>query len=514
MFFKKNKPQEPQSDIKNIATINAYTDQNYIYAEGTFRPLKKLTFNKTNLIISYLSNKDFITSLARVSKSVPDEDLDDVLEIKVFEELGLSLEGDYVVTSYETKDTEKERAFHFFVSETEKLESLYFPIKKETKYIDLITPAPLLFRALYQKEILDCESCTHCFVYLTRNDAFVTLYANGEYIYSKSIDFSLEQIYDKFCEIEGEQVDKNHFFSILKREGLATEDTIYRQNFIKIFEEMFVIINDIIIYTKRAFELDSIDCVYIGSAKGPIVGLSEHGHNCLRLPSEDLNFDYQVNSDEQYVDQLQSLMLLTAMIHLEGEHKVLKIPMYARLPAFTNRASGQFIIATSAAVLIGLSWPLYNLMATYINDVKTDVLINQNKILQKQVSKYKNILNQKRAELEKLDKKLNYLSTFYNKKTKTLKAIYHKKVDYRLKSDSFYVLANELHKFGLYVDKIRTKENIVKLFLSGSNDRKLTELIKYISEIHVNDIKGISIKLIERDPRSGYYRGILKMEFK
>ncbi len=175
--------------------------------------------------------------------------------------------------------------------------------------MDLIVPAPLLYKSLYTKEILQ-DNNSHCFVYFTQNDAFVTIYRNGEYLYSKSIEFTLEQIYDKYCEAVGEKVDEKEFYTILESEGLKTTNNDYQQNFMKIFAEVFITINDIIIYAKRAFNLDSIDQMFIGSERGPIIGLDDYSQNYLGLHSTDFNFNYNITNEEWYTDQLQYLMLI------------------------------------------------------------------------------------------------------------------------------------------------------------------------------------------------------------
>jgi len=510
MFSKKNGSEESKSAIKNIVTLNAYTGKKYIFKGDVFQPLKKLTYNKANFITSYLSNKDFITIKTQVSRSIPQEDIEDVLEIKAYEELGLDQASDYVISSYEANNDSEEREFHLFVTEREKLDELFLPIKKETKYIDLIVPAPLLYKALYRKEIIE-DTHTDCFVYFTRYDAFVTFYNQGEYLYSKSIEFSLEQIYEKYCEIEGEQVNKDEFFSILETEGLKATDSTYQQNFMKIFGEIFITINDIIIYTKRAFQLDTIDHMYIGSVQGPIVGLDEYSHNYLGLPSSDFNFDYNVSNDEWYTDQLQYLMLLTSLEYMEDEASVLNLTIFPRPPSFVNRASGQFIIALFAAISIGLAYPLYYLLGTYANEAKIFALQDQDRTLQTEANKYRQILAAKKNQISALDKELAKLAKIYHGKTKTLESIYNEKVNYRLKSGIFYTFAEELKKYDVYVDKIFTDENTVWLSLVASDDRKLTELIKYISETHFNDIKEIDIKLIEKEPESAHYRGLLKV---
>ncbi|HHO65964.1 MAG TPA: hypothetical protein ENJ71_05545, partial [Epsilonproteobacteria bacterium] len=344
MFLKKN---SSKSVIKNIVTLNAYTDKKYIYKGDTYQPLNKLSYNTSNFITSYIGNKDLITTTVSISRSIPNEDIADILDIKAYEELGLDQATNYVISSTEVETSGEEREFHIFVSEPEVLDELFLPIKQQTKFIDLILPAPLLYKALYRKEILQ-DTGTHCFIYFTKYDAFITFYRNGEFLYSKSIDFSLELIYDKYCEMVGEKVDEKEFFTILESEGLKTAKSEYQQNFMKLFSEVFITINDIIIYAKRAFQLETIDHMFIGSSQGPIIGLDEYSQNYLGLQSADLNFNYNVKNDEWYTDQLQYLMLLNAFDSMDDEDSVVNLTMYPRPPSFVNRAGGQFIIATFA----------------------------------------------------------------------------------------------------------------------------------------------------------------------
>ena len=510
MFLKKS---SSQSAVKNIVTLNAYTDKKYIFKGDTFQPLKKLSYNTSNFITSYISNKDLISTTVKISRSIPNEDIADILDIKAYEELGLDQATNYVVSSTEVENSGEEREFHIFVAQPEALDELYLPIKQETKYVDLILPAPLLYKALYRKEILK-DNGTHCFIYFTRQDAFVTFYRHGELLYSKSIDFSLEQIYDKYCELVGEKVDEKDFFAVLESEGLKTAKSDYQQNFMKIFSEVFITINDIIIYAKRAFQLETIDHLFIGSVQGPIIGLDEYSQNYLGLQSADLNFNYNVKNDEWYTDQLQYLMLLTSFDYMEDEDAVVNLTMFPRPPSFMNRASGQFIIATFAAISVGLAYPLVYLVGSYVNDAKIYALTLENNKLTTESKKYKKILGAKKKEIKVLDTKIAELAKIYGGKSKMLTSIYDKKVNYRLKSGTFYTIANDLSKFDVHVNSIYTKDDILWLSLVSSDDRKLTELIKHISDTHFDDINQIDIELIQKDPESSYYKGLLKVDLK
>ena len=510
MFLKKS---SSQSTVKNVVTLNTYADKSYIFKDDAFKPLKKLTYNTSNFVTSYLNNKDIITATVHISRSIPEEDIADIIEIKAYEEIGLDQASSYIISSMEVETEEEERIYHIFVAEPEVLDSLYLPIKKETKYLDLIVPAPLLYKALYTKEILQ-DNHAHCFVYFTQNDAFVTIYRNGEYLYSKSIEFSLEQIYDKYCEAVGEKVDEKEFYTILESEGLKTTNNDYQQNFMKIFAEVFITINDIIIYAKRAFNLDTIDQMFIGSERGPIIGLDDYSQNYLGLHSTDFNFNYNVTNEEWYTDQLQYLMLLSSFEYLEDESSFVNLTMYPRAPSFVNRASGQFIISTFAAVSLSLAYPLIYLVGSYVNDAKIYALTIENNKLTAESTKYKKILSEKKNTISVLDKEIKKLSDIYHGKTKTLTSIYDKKVNYRLKSGIFHTVAEKLTKFEVDVDNIRTEGDTIWISLLSTDDRKMTELIKHISETRFEELKGMDIERIQKDPGSNYYKGLLKVELR
>lgn len=499
--------------MKNVIVHDSYIDKSYIFKNDSFHSLKKLHYNTSNFVTSYMNNKDMIITTIKLSRSIPEEDIEDIIEIKAYEELGLDQASNYIISSFEIETDDDEREFHIFVVTSELLEELYLPVKEETKYLDLIIPAPLLYKALYKKEILD-DNAIHCFVYFTQNDAFITFYKNGDYLYSKSIDYSLDQLYDKYCELLGEPVDKKEFLSTLESEGLKATDETYQENFMKIFSEVFISINDIAIYAKRAFELDTIDHMFIGSSKGPIIGLDDYSQSYLGLQSSELNFTYDIKNDEWYVDQLEYLMLLSSLIHIEEGLSSINLTMFPRPPSFMNRTSGQFIIATFAAISAGLALPLVYLLGSYTNDAKIYALGIQNSELKAEVVKYKKILSDKKSKIAGLDKNIADLLDKYNGKTKTLNAIYDKKVNYNLKSGRLHVVADELNKFDVFVDLIYTNDDIVWMSLVSSDDRKFTELIKYISDTHFDKINQIDIERIQKDVDNDYYRGILKVDLK
>ena len=507
MFLKK-KSSNPT--IKNVVTLDVFSDKKYIFKDDALQTLKNLSYNTGNFITSYISNKDLITTRVNISRSIPEEDIDDILDIKAYEELGLDQASNYIISSCEVQSAGEEREYHIFVAEPEHLDNLYLPVKQETKYVDLILPSPLLYKPLYSKEILQ-DNNTHCFVYFTKHDASVTIYKDGEYLYSKSIEFSLEQIYDKYCEHIGEKVSEEEFYGILEAEGLKTVNSAYQENFMKLFGEVFISINDVIIYVKRAFNLVNIDQVFIGSERGPIIGLDDYSQNYLGLHSTEFNFNYNIDNEEWYIDQMHYLMLLNAFEYMDDESEFVNLSMYPRAPSFVHRASGQFIISIVAAISLSLAYPLVYLVGSYVNDAEIYGLNTKDKELEKEAFKYKTILGEKQKVIKNLDAKIKYKSDIYNNKSKTLIAIYDKKINYKLKSGLFHTIAEELTQFDVHVDMLSTDNDTLYVSLVSTDDRKFTELIKHISETHFNEIREIDVERIKKDPSNGYYKGLLKV---
>ena len=510
MFFKKKSVDKRI----NFLTLNPYSaGENYLFKNDVFQPASTLSYDSSNFVISYVSNKDIMIATVDISRNVPLEDIPGVLDIKVYEELGLDPTNTYITSSLEVESSSEERRFHIFVVETSYLDALYLPVKQETKYIDLIIPAPLLFKPLYQKEMLN-DTKAHAFVYFSKQDSFITIYNEGQYLYSKSIEFTLEHIYEKYCEEIGEKVDEAEFYALFESEGLKTTDTKYQKYFSKIFAEIFITVNDIIIYAKRAFDINAIDQIYIGSQTGAILGLAEYSKNYLGIESLDLNLDYHISNKEWYIDQLQYLMLLSGFEYSENESSLANLSVYPRPPSFLMRSSGQFIISIVGAISLSLAYPIFQLIGTYVNDSAIFILSQENNALTQEANKYKKILGEKREQIKILDDEIKVLSDKYHAKTQTLTSIYDKKVNYRLKSGMLHSFSQDLHKFDVHVEMLKTENDTLWLALLSSDDRKFTEVIKYISDTHFDEIVSINIEKIEKDKANDYYEGLLKVELK
>jgi len=498
---------------KNIITMNPYINSYYEYKNQELKKIDRLTYNDKNFTIAYATNKDLIIASLDLGYDADLEEIEDTIYMKAYEELGLDEEKEYTIHHQKANNDENSAIYNVFISEPDNLGLKLAPIVEETKFIDLVIPAPLLYGTLYNNNILENRDA-HCYIYFTMKDAFVTVYKDGIFIYSKSIEFSLEQIYDKYCALVGEKIDQEEFYEVLESEGLKTTNSVYQQNLMKLFGEVFLQINDIIIYTKRAYNIPNISKLFLGSVKSPIIGLGDYGYNYLGIPTFNLDFNFDIKNDEWYVDQLHYLMVKSGLDYLEDSKGTLNISSHPRPPIFTKRSSGQFILSVIGASLFAIGVPLGYLVPSYMNEAYNLKLNKDNKQLTKEVQKYKKILKDKQVVIKSEKKKLKDLEAIFEAKAQTLTSIHKKKVNYNFKSGFLHTFAKDLTKYSVHVEKILSNDDEFTLHLLSSDEKFITKYIKFISKEYSLNIKDIDIKRIEIDNKDHLYRGILKVTYR
>ena len=481
-----------KSNYQSIVTIDNYNGRYYRYREGELEQISKLSYKSKTYTTTFVANKDLIIAPVSVSRNIEEEDLPGALEDKAYEELGLDPAMEYLIHYQEFNGEGEGRHFQLFVLEESRYEELFENLRQELRYVDLILPAPLLYQSLYDRSLVDRRQ-VHCYLYFTNYDATITFYKNGEYLYSKSINYSLRQLYDRYCEIAGKTVDEKQFFRILQKEGVKTTHLEFQQNLIKLFNEIFITINDVVIYTKRAYKIDVIDQMYIGSELGPISGADEYARNYLGLHSTSMIFDFNIKSEEWYIDQMHYMMVLSTGKYWEEPGELINFTQYPRPPAFAKRPSGQFVLTMLAALLVASAYPTYYLISSYLLDLNNLRLSKEESGLGREANRYKMILGKKKKEIERLQKRVSILKKTYLEKEKTLLSVYDKKVNYHLKSNQLASFAEDLERFRVRSNGIKSDDDRYTISLSAKDDRNITGLVKYITKRYGPSIRHIEI---------------------
>lgn len=500
--------------MNKVVSINPYTN---VMIEGTENKLnytKTAKFNATTFFTSFLSISDFMTTEVSISSNIPEEDRIDALDIKVYEDLALEQDLEYTIEYFETTDpsVEKDRTFLAFVVNPENLEERFNELADKVKYIDTILPSTLLIEQIYKKEILESTEID-CYLYFQSGDSFLSIYKDGKYLYSKALKYSFAEMADKYSDMSGESVNEDEFIKILMSDGLKSMDISIQKYVMKIFNEAFIYINDILIYAKRSYDIEDINKIYIGSEFGTIDGINEYAETYLGLAAFDFDFDYGISGSgsDRVTDQLQYLMQLAGWDYIATEPEIPNFTLYKRPPPFTKRPTGQLIVTFVGVSVLAIAYPIYNFGYGGYNKV-------MNMSATSDLEELRPIANDLKGRIARLQKDIESAKVvkvqeedLFNTRMNILENMYNKKVNYPMKSNIISELTKDLNKFNVLVSNIMQKGKVIHLSLVSKEESAITELIKYI--IHKKYEKfSVTTDLVYKDSEyNNQYTSLIKV---
>jgi len=474
-----------QSSFSNVLSINPYKGTYYLGASGKLEKKKSIGFSKTQYTMSFLNTNDFMTALIGISINIPDEDLQFVLENNVYEELALDMAVEYNIQYVEAENqrSDKERFFHVFIVDPLTMDDTYEETVEQIKYIDQILPVPLLLKGLYQREIIS-DVGVHCFIYFQDNDAFFTIYNDREFIYTKSLKYSIKMMHERFCELYGEQINFELFMELLSGQGLASDNREYQRDLIKLFGELFLHINDVLTYAKRAFELENIDQVYIGSQIGAIAGLDEYSQTYLGLVSKSFDFDYGFDTGGMYVDQVHQLMHTYTMTESDERYEC-NFSLYPRPPKFLQRHSGKLIVTIAFALVTAFAYPVTFWSLTFAEELNKSLLDTEYAEVHSIKTTREATINLKTIELKAITKLVDAEKEELNRQMNTLSKIHDVKVNYPMKAKLITEFAADLNKYHVKLQNLKYNETDAfkgfTFYMISKKDKDITRLLEYLT---------------------------------
>ena len=500
-----------QNSFSSVLSVNPYNNSNYTSISSFINKTKSPEFAKEQFVISYLNTNNFITAQIAISKNIPEEDLFDTINTKAYDDLGLDQAIEYslqYIESFENLD-EDNRYFHVFLIDPLTLSETFTPTIEKLNYIDTIIPVPLLLKSLYVKEIIS-TSGVHCFIYFQENDAFVTLYNDKEFLYTKSIKFSYKEMHERFCELYGERIEYNEFFKFFSEQSLKDTNSPYKEFLIKLYKELFANINDILTYAKRAFEIDKFEQIYIGSQVQTITKLDEMIEVELNIKASEFNFNYGFETQEPFIDQLQYLMHLYTTLHVEERYKC-NFTIYHRPPKFIQRESGKLIILVIISFMLAFSYPITYWVLTYAQELQQDLLQDEFNTLHIKKTTREATLKNKNADKTKSLILLKEEKKQYTTKKNTLLEIHDVKVNYQMKAKLLALISKDFRTFGVSLEAVTYQKNNFLFYLVANKDQNITKLIEHLTKIYDRKFK-FSLQEISYDKELKKYFNELKVE--
>ncbi|RUM67650.1 MAG: hypothetical protein DSZ06_00780, partial [Sulfurospirillum sp.] len=336
-----------------------------------------------------------------------------------------------------------------------------------------------------------------------------TIYQDGEFVFSKSIRYSLSVISDTFSKELGKRVDEAEFYKMLKTNGLQNQDPAYQKELMKLFGEVFVYINDVVLYAKRAYSLDKIDQIYISSELGEINGLEEFCHNYVNIPSKNLSIKIAKNADEMDIDPIHSLMVLSVQSYMSGNDDEINLSIFKKPPPFKSRASGKLAQVAAVTLFFSLAYPAYQFVQDKLFLQKElDRLNSKYSQLSLQSKNMKSAFAKLKEEHKKIDEKLADKGEELDFRTKLLHEIYMKKVSYPMKAKIMTDLFDRITKHNSKVVSVDNNVTDMVITVRSNNDKSITELLSEIATMSEYDV---STEKIKKDDKGTYYESAIKV---
>ncbi len=498
----------------SVISVNPYNGSYVSGVSNFLNDIKSPEYDKNQFIISYLNTQGYINAHIEISKNILEEDLFDAINNKIYDELALDQALEYQIRYIEVFNNKsyENRHFQVFIAEPSTIEKTYKDAVEKLKYIDVIIPTPLLIKSLYTKEIIQ-NSGVHCFIYFEENDAFVTIYNEKEFVYTKSLKYTLIQMHERFCEIYGERVEYQDFIKILSDDNLKNRENSYTNFIVKLYKEIFASINDILTYAKRAFEIEKIEHIYIGSQSSTASVLSEIAEVELSIKASDFKFDFGYEQSNKGINQLHALMHIYTTLSEEERYNC-NFTIFHRPPNFLQRESGKLLLLIVASFFIAFAYPVSYWTLTYAQELQYKLLETSYAELHIERTIRESTIKSREADKEKILALLNKEKQEYIDKKNTLIKIHDVKVNYPMKAKLLYTLTNDLNDIGVKIESLSYNENNKSkkflLNLVSSEDKIITALLENLTKKYERKFK-FSLEKILYNKESAKYFSELKV---
>ena len=179
---------------------------------------------------------------------------------------------------------------------------------------------------------------------------------------------------------------------------------------------------------------------------------------------------------------------------LSDEEKYLcNFSEFHRPPKFTQRESGKFIILIAISFFIAFSYPISYWVASYMQDLQYRILeSNYAEVHAKKTTRHA-LVKSKEAEKSKAQAVLKTETYNYTSKKSTLIKIHDVKVNYPMKAKLITNITSDINKYAVKIERIsyrqKEKDKFFTLNLVASKDKKITQLLEYLTKKHDNKFK-------------------------
>ena len=497
-----------KGNFSSLLFVNPYKNRYKTLHSNLLSEIKNPLFIKEQFVLSYLNTKDFISTQTDLSKDVPDEDIEDALMSKLYDELGLDQAVEYKIQFIELfhlLDNEV-RNFNVFLVDPSIIEKIYSKTVEQIKYIDTIIPTPLLFKSLYSENIIENNSID-TFIYIQENDTSITIYENGEFLYTKSINYSLIDLHENFCTLFNEQIQYDEFINFISTKNLKYTNSEYKKDLVLLYKDFFSKMNEVLNYAKKAYRLTQINKIYIDFQIPTVTKLDEMIEVELNIKASHFDFNFNLESKDTFIKPIDGLMYLYSISDEDYRYNA-NFTVYNRPPKFIKRESGKILLVTVVSFIIAFAYPVAYWALSYFQVFHLESLNKEFLTIHKEKTIRERTIKKRKNDSKKAFELLKSETKEYSSKKSTLIKIHKIQVNYPMKAKIIAKLTHDLNSYNVHINQLTYTENNnikqISLHLIASNDKEITNLVKYLTQTYENIFK-FSLKNISYDNKDKRY---------
>jgi hypothetical protein len=448
-------------DKNNVTILDCYSGEVY----EDFALVSSPLYKKNRLYIATLRERDFTTGQVEADVALEESDLYDYLEMQVAEKLFLEHDKLYLYGYKPIDIGSMYDTYAAYVIERGKVFTLFKELSSRFGHIDLIVPESELYRVLYEEQL--SADKVDIFVHLEYENSYLTIYRNGAYLYTKVLDFGVEEFYTKFkLYLDSPELKLTQFYEVFS--SGHHEDIL-----INIIDEFYTYFEGELIYAARIYGYGELDRIYIGSDSLELAFFRER---IAQLMEREVGRLHSLTGDQNI---RHFLMERYAKTFGESKANRLNFTLFKKEPFFNH--TKKFLLVLFASLLISAlypGWIYFSASLLQQDNAQLSATTNQ---LKAKISQKLLPLNDLKTVDADLSQKISVLQKSLNEKKKELSEVAKFREEYFTKSDTLYYIVKYINKYDLVLSEAHFDTNIFKITLFSDSEKAVTHYVNDLS---------------------------------
>jgi len=461
-----------------VKILNITNEYMYVYEDGNV--VKKSLNKEKGVITSYLLPKDIFSLTKKFQNTLSFEEIVMEMEQYIYSYPNINMQKEYQIL-YQFIERENNLIVEALLIDTEKLEKLFKTILDKFKYIDYISPAFLGWGEYYN--ITKTEFKNDIFIYFSEDDAFLSAFSEGKYLFHKSLN--------KFSELaETIGIDNDELKEILIEKGFDRSKYEDDEIFVKIesfFSEFFLKVFNLLNFSLNEYQISKFERIFFYSPF-KINKLFEQYESYWELN----NISFKPTLINTEYNHLEYLITLYNAKNYENEDSNFSI--FQKPPPFLTTPAGKFFLFSGVVFILFLSWIGYEYYT--ISKINQNIEILNHKVfkMKERSLKYAKLVRILRKRVNKINKEIDKINNHIKELNSKIEILYNEN-----KKPIFYNVLiridKYLKKYNLKITKLQKNKNFYILIIK-SNYNNTSDIAKFMQDLINIGFKNVYSKTI------------------